>query len=198
MKQFLKSNSITLSTIIFSFICVIIIKCVSNTTFWDSFLSNLLATSVGLIVGIPIAITLSKYQEREVEKERKAKILKLLRTELFVNLTQLSSWKESGSDDTELIIMGGFLKNDAWKAFSDGGELEWIKDPELLGDLSWAYSTIQSVKYVLEKHYSLEYIVKTRGDKAHKVSYARKMIKSGVDESIRVINEAIKAIGNAH
>jgi hypothetical protein len=164
--------------------------------FFNDYLSNLLATLVGVVLGIPAAIWLSTYQERETEKERKAKILRLLSEELHVNLVQLSGWKESGRKDIESVAIGGFLTNESWRAFADGGELEWIKEPELLRKLSWAYSTVQSVKYVLEKHYSLSYVVRSTGDKSAKVNYLRSLIESGVNHSIEAINEALETINS--
>jgi len=40
-----------------------------DTTFWQSFLSNALATFLGVIIGIPVALWISQYRERKTEKE---------------------------------------------------------------------------------------------------------------------------------
>ena len=42
-------------------------------SFWQNFVSNALATFLGAIFGIPIALLLSRYQEKIAEKERKSK-----------------------------------------------------------------------------------------------------------------------------
>ena len=103
-----------------------------DTSFWQNFVSNTLATIVGaVILGIPIALWLNKHQEKSSEKERKKKILSLLREELLINLTQLSGWEKNDNKRIEVNIIGPFLRNESWKAFSDGGELQWIKNPIL-------------------------------------------------------------------
>ena len=45
------------------------------------------------------------------------------------------------------------LKVELWKSFSDGGELEWIKDTKLLADLSDASSIIQTIKNAEDKYF---------------------------------------------
>jgi hypothetical protein len=119
-----------------------------GSSFVQNFLANWWATFLGVIIGIPIVLWTTKYQEVIVEKERKGKILRLLNEELLVNLGQLSGWQKSDIKNFEALTLGGMLKDDTWKAFSDGGELEWIKDPGLLSDLSWAYGSIRAVAYV--------------------------------------------------
>jgi hypothetical protein len=151
-----------------------------------------------VIVGIPIALWTSNYQERIAEKERKAKILGLLREELCVNLTQLSGLQKSQTKHYELFIINGFLKDESWKSFSDGGELQWIKDPVLLNQLSWAYSTVKTVTYISEKYFTYAYLPKGEGrievDRQKAEEYMRTMLDKGILESCNEISEALKAM----
>ena len=128
-----------------------------GSPFAQDYFSNLLATYTGVIIGIPVALWLSNYQERRIEKEMKKKILLALYEELMEDVGYLSKWK---NDNIELRIkrtinLSALLKDDLWRAFSDGGELKWINDPNLLLDFSAGYSKIVSVKYLADKYYEL-------------------------------------------
>ena len=119
-----------------------------DESFVDDLFSNSAATMLGSILGVFIALWLStKEQERQEQKEKKAraqetearklKILGAIKTELAYNLEQLQANKNQ-EERTRQVYTAGY-KNELWNAFSDGGELEWIRDPELLGTISWAY-----------------------------------------------------------
>ena len=113
---------------------------------WENFLPNFLATMLGAIVGIPIAIGINNRQEANKERLQKEKIIPILREELLVNLTQLSSWQKSNSQKLETVYTSIFLEDSAWAAFSDSGELAFIKDIDILKKISHAYSTVRTVK----------------------------------------------------
>jgi len=68
--------------------------------FWKNFLSNALATFIGIILGIPVALWLNRIQQksseasekRKVEMEatgRKKHVLQLIKEELITNKTLL-------------------------------------------------------------------------------------------------------------
>jgi len=123
-----------------------------SVEFWQSFVSNTLATFIGAGLGVLGALWLSRYQERSSEKERKKKILRLIQNELLGNVVQLSGFQKSEVKHREALTLSALLRNESWKAFSDGGELEWIKDPNLLDDLSEAYFAIRSVMNLSDKY----------------------------------------------
>jgi len=123
-----------------------------SVEFWQSFVSNTLATFIGAGSGVLGALWLSRYQERSSEKERKKKILRLIQNELLGNVVQLSGFQKSEVKHREALTLSALLRNESWKAFSDGGELEWIKDPNLLDDLSEAYFAIRSVMNLSDKY----------------------------------------------
>ncbi len=134
-------------------VVLLLIYVFAEKTFWFDFLSNTLATFVGIIVGIPIAIFLGEYQERRSEQERKYKILRLIKNELLVNQDQLEKWKNSGDKQKDGLTLHALLKTESWRAFSDGGEIEWIKSLELLWIISEAYYSIRSVQTLSERYF---------------------------------------------
>ena len=126
-----------------------------DTSFWQSFVSNAFATFLGAGFGVLGALLLNNYLERRTEKERKKKILSVLQVELIENLTVLNGWGKSGKKKVEVLQLTAILKDESWSAFSDGGELEWIKDPYLLAELSDAFSTIRSIKFLADRYFNL-------------------------------------------
>jgi hypothetical protein len=190
-KKFLSKHLLSITIVVSVAVSIIIWK---YTPLGNDFLSNLLATTIGLIFGIPVALWISTYQERSTEAERKEKILTLLYEELMVSFTQLNAYSKNTDKDAVLLIIGGFLRNESWKAFSEGGELEWIKDPDLLSELSWAYGSIQTLRHILDRYYSFAYHVGTRGDRQKNVIYLRDMAEKGISEGIIDIKAALEAI----
>ena len=167
-----------------------------DTSFWQNFVSNALATFLGAIIGIPIALGLSRHQEKISEKERKKKILELLREELMINLTHLSGWDKAKDKKAQAIIIGPFLRDESWKAFSDGGELEWIKNPKLISELANAYSYIRLMQQLSERYLSLLYM--TPNEKTHPIAidFIWAMVEKGINESTEMVMVALKAISN--
>jgi hypothetical protein len=125
---------------------------------WENFLPNFLATMLGAIVGIPIAIGINNQQDAKKERLQKEKIIPILREELLVNLTHLSSWQKSNSQKLETVYTSIFLEESAWATFSDSGELAFVKDVKLLQKISHAYSTIRSVKQLSERYMELVHL----------------------------------------
>ncbi len=141
--------------------------------FWVEFWPQLIATLIGLCLSIPItfsaafigvwgALLLDRRQEnlqrledkKEAEK-RKRRILDSLNSELDYNLFQLIIWDKRESGDFEAGSLGVKLRNETWRAFSEGGELEWIKSTKILWFLSDAYRRIRMVQEFSERHYNL-------------------------------------------
>jgi hypothetical protein len=159
---------------------------------WQDFLPNFLATMLGAIVGIPIAIGISNQQETKKEQAQKEKIIPILKEELFVNLGHLSNWQKSNSQKLETVYSSIFLEDSAWSAFSDSGELEFIKDVEVLKKISHAYNTVRTVKELSEKYMELIHLsdVKERELLQTPVAY---LISRGIDTAIEDISTAIKS-----
>lgn len=127
--------------------------------FAGAYLSNLLATIAGVVLGIPTALYIAHFQEKETEKERKKRILNLLKKELDNDAGYIFSWKgrsdQTGPDEVNDSEISIFLRDDVWKAFADGGELQWIKDPDLLEQLSIAYFQIGAIKELSSRYFNL-------------------------------------------
>jgi hypothetical protein len=126
-----------------------------NLPFWQSFVSNLLATIIGAGLGVFGALLLNRYVENRNKKERKKKILGVLLDETKENINILDIWEKTGKDFNKpkttrepVIYLYTFLYTESWDAFSNGGELEWIDDPLTLNILAANYNHINAVKYL--------------------------------------------------
>jgi hypothetical protein len=159
-------------------------------SFWQQFVSNGLATLLGAMIGIPFALWVAKYLEKLSEKEHKKKILKVLFSELLTNLTVLSGWQKSGNKSGEALTLYTNLRNESWKAFSDGGELEWIKDTDILESLAEAYFSIRSVMSISGNYFNLVYSSPTVYQQAETMVLER--LEQSVTYSSEVINQVLK------
>ncbi|MBN2266891.1 MAG: hypothetical protein JW725_00930 [Candidatus Babeliaceae bacterium] len=160
---------------------------------WQDFLPNFLATMLGAIVGIPIAISINNQQEAKKDRIQKDKIVPLLREELLVDFGHLASWQKSNFQKLETVYTGIFLEDSAWKAFSDSGELAFIKDPELLKKISHAYSSMSILKLLSERYMDLAHLPdqKERDLLQAPVAY---LISKGIDSALEDVSAALKSI----
>jgi hypothetical protein len=122
-----------------------------DVEFWKNFLSNALATFVGAIIGIPVALWLNQIQQNTLEKSekektdletssRKKKLLNLIKDELEFDLEIFSTRHD------EVYINGLDIykfKLETWKSISDGGEIQWVQNLDLLNAISLAYYSIR-------------------------------------------------------
>jgi len=119
-------------------------------------MGNLFATILGVVVGIPIAIELSRRQQalenaitearkNKEESQRREKILSLIRSELAVNRNDLKERTKNIQTGGKREVHVNTLHDEMWEAFSDGGELHYINDPELLALIAGAYYEIQTI-----------------------------------------------------
>ena len=129
----------------------------SDPSYRDSFLGNWAATVIGVIFGVPIALELNRRHEaakalqaeaekRREESERRKRILGLLHKEISYNKKELRKRAEITHGE-RLILMPG-LKDGLWRAFSAGGELRWVRDPDLLDAISNAYYYVKVLIYL--------------------------------------------------
>jgi hypothetical protein len=127
-----------------------------NFSFWQDFISNLGATIIGAGLGFYLALRLNDYIEARTEKERKRTILRQLKEELILNKEDLELWKEDrATKKPRFLTLVILMKDEAWRAFSDGGDLKWIKDPFLLGLLSGVYYYIKRINFYSEKAFQI-------------------------------------------
>jgi len=185
--------------------------------FWEPFWPQLAATIIGVLIGFPItifatflgaglgvygALLLNRHQEKQQRlkelrevREREGKILKLLQQELLMSFGQLARYHRK-QDIKRLITLSVFLKTEIWGAFSNGGDLQWIKDPDLLRDIAEAYNFIRMMREL-----SNRYIELTRVDstvlEAQAADQVIELLNRGVYESMFEIETALKVIAKA-
>jgi len=128
--------------------------------FWSDFLANFIATLLGAVIGVPLALWVNRIQQEHIEKKddenrrklaesRKQQIVDALEVELTYNKSLFSKFvpQEAYNEDTFDMFFQTASKGrtDVWRAFSNGGELRWIDDHELIINLASAYHSIVQV-----------------------------------------------------
>lgn len=123
--------------------------------FTQNFSSDLIA---GIVIGSILAFYISRRERAQQKQQRKDEIIRLLLQELNDNLSEISRNEEKLKGTSwqtwEALFPG--LKNETWKAISEGGEVKWL-DAEsigLLNHLSIIYHYLARVK-MLEQEFSI-------------------------------------------
>ncbi|HNS61118.1 MAG TPA: hypothetical protein PKK96_08955 [Anaerolineales bacterium] len=181
--------------------------------FWKNLLLNSLATFAGAFFGIPIALWINRSQQKASESNkqrniqieasaRRAKILQLIKDELVWNKSLLEGIHESKKDiffferrEYELLYQ---LKTELWSTFSDGGELQWIQDINMLHVMAQTYDSFYVVnrsenmytRFVLDA--SVQY-----GDSGEWTQYIQLHEKRLFTRMHESINSALENIENA-
>lgn len=144
---------------------------VRDEAFFDSFLANFLSTSAGFVLGVPVAIWLALRQTKEQrEAEEKAEktvsqrhrddVLTAIRRELHENRTTLLEDRYDKDGGRNFAVP--FLMDEVWSAMSDGGQLQWITDLEVLRRLARAYVFVRSVIYLEKQAFEVTHYPGTR------------------------------------
>lgn len=127
----------------------------TNQNYWDGAVGNWLATILGVIGGIPIALEVNRLitdaddrKKRKAEKDKEEAMLHLVKEELDFNLSRLNDRK----GNTSSLPLHPF-KTDLWAALSDSGEIKYINNPALLNRITSAYHIIKIVKRTEEECY---------------------------------------------
>jgi hypothetical protein len=130
-----------------------------DSPFLDNFLANLLATFLGVLFGIPAGMYLSSRQEAKARaerlqeaRERRRQLLTLTRAELAFNLEKLPQRERLAQEKAIAMYLGPRLKTELWTTLSDGGELKWIADLELMSVLADVYYRLKEAAH-LESRY---------------------------------------------
>lgn len=123
-----------------------------------AFIGALLATLIGVIAGLPLALWIARHQQKAEESarvkeaiSRKGFVLNVLRHELDEDLKALLG-RDQALHEPGPYNFGPELRTSTWEALSAGGELAWIDDPELLDSFARTYHWI-TVQCDLERHY---------------------------------------------
>ncbi len=146
--------------ILLAVILFIVIYIRSNkieSSFWDNAVSNLIATLLGLLGGIPVALSIDRYLRKQEkvndynnDRKREKEILGLIREELEFSLNSVFLNGRKGNLK-DLFIQP--LKSDVWDAINNSGETKVIKEPELLNRITSAYYVLKFVKKIEEHAY---------------------------------------------
>jgi hypothetical protein len=157
--------------------------------FWSQFWPQLIATLIGVGFGIPAGVWLNHLIERRTQKRKVQKIKDLVVAELSTNTQYLIEWKDNkNKGDIESGTLANHLHVETWRAFSEGGELEWIEDFRLRDSLSSAYHHTRIVQDYSRKYYDLTI---TRGSSRH-VTHAINILErleTAVDNAIESIRD---------
>ncbi|MDP1678283.1 MAG: hypothetical protein Q8L88_15605 [Bacteroidota bacterium] len=166
---------LTIPPIVFS-ICYF-----NDIQFRQNLMAGLLSTLVGLVIGIPIALRLNHIQEKNdltkkenEDIERKRRIIKIIQNELLFNNDRLVE-RQPNEQNAERIVTTETLKDELWNSLSDGGELRYINDPELLDLISKAYYYIRIIKYLEDKYFE-------------SIHFPGLMVKQGSPPNERILN----------
>ncbi len=117
----------------------------SEVAYWDGAVGNWLATLFGILVGIPVAlslernrINLEKAEQQRADQRTKRDVLILLQTELVDAQKKIAQRISLGSS-----IPVEPLKTSAWEAMKATANLRHVAELPLISSLSEAYRLIQ-------------------------------------------------------
>lgn len=116
-----------------------------ETTYWDGAVGNWLATLLGIITGVPVALYLERSRAKSERAERlradqleKRDVLTLIHAELIDAQSKIAQRIALGSS-----IPVEPLKTSAWEALAATGNLRHVAELPLLSALSEAYRLVQ-------------------------------------------------------
>lgn len=123
---------------------------IGSQGFVESAMANLFATILGVLVGLPIALEISRRQQSAAQAaaareksadigSRRRKVLRLIRDELQKNIDGIMERIAPIFQGGKRAVFTHSLRNQLWLAFADGGELQYVDDPGLLATLAEAY-----------------------------------------------------------
>ena len=116
-----------------------------ETTYWDGAVGNWLATLLGIVTGVPVALYLERNRVKSERAERlradqldKRDVLTLIHAELID-----ARGKIAQRIDLSASIPVEPLKTSAWEALAATGNLRHVAELPLLHALSEAYRSVQ-------------------------------------------------------
>ena len=129
-----------------------------EASFRDGFLGNLAATILRVVVGIPIALRLFRWQSTSQEAAHRAadlahrqRVLVLLRKELSATAKDIRQ-RETAAEG-KWSVNAPLIAGSLWQVFSDSGELRSIDRPELLETIAVAYRRVATLTLSFPKSF---------------------------------------------
>lgn len=167
---------------------------------FSQFISDLLSTIIGVGLALWGAIWLDRKthtREREAQTknkvERARRVIRLLRDELQNNSEALSKI------DDNIISTFAQTKTESWQAFSDGGELESIDDPELLAAMSSAYALIRQFTFLYSYFFQMKFFPSGGGNAETSrilINHAMTAKQDALDAVKKALDETAKKLGD--
>jgi hypothetical protein len=141
------------------------VQVLTEEAFRGSFFANFWSTVAGVAVGVPVAIWLTmreSVEQREAiekaaqdaEDARRREVLTAVRKELCEDRVTLRERRPPGLGR---VLGVPFLMDEVWSAMSDGGQLQWIRDTDLLRQVARAYVFIRTVNFLEKSAFEIKH-----------------------------------------
>ena len=129
----------------------------TDKSFWDNMFGNLLATSLALIVGVPIGLWVDRYiKSIDNQRNEKFKILKeieileLIKNEINSSLNEVFIPERKGNTK---YLQSKSYKTNLWDSISASDLLKYIDSPSILDQITSAYYIIKLTSKIEESAY---------------------------------------------
>lgn len=130
-----------------------------DLAYWDGAVGNWLATLLGIVVGVPVALLLERNRAKSeqaarnrVEQQTRRDVLTLLHSELVDARQSITYRMTLGTPDPVEP-----LKTSTWDAMKATANLRHVSEPSLIGPLSEAYRLIHVLAQIETVLYRTEY-----------------------------------------
>ncbi|MCL4466916.1 MAG: hypothetical protein M1389_12980 [Chloroflexi bacterium] len=178
-----------------------------DIAFLKDFIANMLATAIGAVLGIPLGLWINRQGQLASEKreatrrteeasERERRVLGLIETKLEGNERVIEAWSGIQRRSGRPMLDGSRLKDELWRALSDGGELSWLRDLELIDAISNAYFATRLAKSRATEYRDISTDKRGRASVyAAEDAYAR--VESAVAEAARALRASRELIARS-
>jgi len=151
------------------------------------YLSSVVTTTIGVVIGIPVALAINDYQRklqseeasRQLENERlnrKILLLQYISEELELNKFLLEDSIEKQRSIKNYTTRAG-MKSDLWLSLLSSGDLKYIDGAEILSSLSLSYFFINRIRDLEKVYYNTSFYLAT----ANKDNYTGKRAVQAVE-----------------
>jgi len=151
------------------------------------YLSSVVTTTIGVVIGIPVALAINDYQRklqseeasRQLENERlnrKILLLQYISEELELNKFLLEDSIEKQRSIKNYTTRAG-MKSDLWLSLLSSGDLKYIDGAEILSSLSLSYFFINRIRDLEKVYYDTSFYLAT----ANKDNYTGKRAVQAVE-----------------
>lgn len=135
------------------------------------YLSGVVTTTIGVIIGIPVALAINNYQRKlqseetsrqlEIERlSRKILLLQYISEELELNKSILEDSIEKQRSIKNYTNRIG-MKSDLWLSLLSSGDLKYIDETEILNSLSLSYFFINRIRDLEKVYYDTSFHMAT-------------------------------------